>query len=71
MNNIVKQPQRVNNIIKIPVNNNTKTKLHANSNSIFGTTNTNPNNKKKQEPTKDAVKNDGDAKKRNKKSKEK
>ena len=55
-NNIVKQTQVINGILRATSNANSNVKLHANSNSVFGTSKTHPNYNNKDRPEKNEIK---------------
>lgn len=55
--NIVKQPPKINGVLKATTNAAMKVKIHANSNSVYGTGNNNTNKyNKKNPPKKDEIK---------------
>ncbi|HUS02353.1 MAG TPA: hypothetical protein VMY77_11535 [Chitinophagaceae bacterium] len=58
--NIVKQPPKINGVLKATTNAAMKVKIHANSNSVFGTGNSNNNkyNKKDQLKKEEIIKQD-------------
>ena len=53
--NIVKQPPKINGVLKATGNAAMKAKIHANSNSVFGTGNRNNKYNKKDLPKKDEI----------------
>ena len=52
----IKQPPRINGVLKATTNAAVKAKIHANSNSVFGTGTNNAKYNKKEQPKKEAVK---------------
>lgn len=52
----IKQPPRINGVLKATTNAAVKAKIHANSNSVFGTGNNNAKYNKKNQPKKEAIK---------------
>jgi hypothetical protein len=59
----VKQPPRINGVIKATTSASVNAKIHANSNSVFGTNKTHPNYNKKKVAKKDEITQDADTKK--------
>ena len=64
----IKQPPRINGVLKATSNATAKAKIHANSNSVFGTSKTHPKYDKKQ-PQKGELKDEKEVAKKNKKQK--
>lgn len=52
----IKQPPKINGVIKATTNANVNAKIHANSNSVFGASKTHPKYDKKAQPKKSEIK---------------
>ena len=61
--NVVKQPPRINGILKATNNATARVKIHANSNSVFGSKKTHPNYEKRNQSKKVVIKTEGQLKK--------
>ena len=61
--NMVKQPPRINGVVRATATANINAKIHANSNSVFGNGNSHPNYSKKEQPQKEVRNDEGEIKK--------
>ena len=59
----IKQPPKINGVLKATTNASINAKIHANSNSVFGTAKTHPNYNKKKVVKKDEITHEADTKK--------